>query len=436
MRRICLTLPTNRPCAAQVTALKAEAAYGAETFGAEVHVLILDSADEAARHDHARAVRAGGTPDGVVVRHLDEAAQRAALVDIIGRANAGAADRLLGLMLPRGVSYGACTNRAFLFAAALGCESVHRRDSDSGYQTWNGRTVFPLHHELAALGRRAGDVVATAARSTLRAADLGKPVSMVGGSFIGDYSVDIRDIRERDLGIYHEFVGLWAPSDWSAEQKRELAEQSFTGAGDESFTGDDTTLAHVDPMRVDMCNISFHGVHEDVPLPPATDTIGSDYFLIHLVHDSGLPGLLHNRHIVNAYTRERRTPAGFRAYQLRVVKFFLSMLYFNAIYARMAEAGGELLDEAHRARPALIARFARESAGLDRKANLERLEVLERCYRKLGGAHAELAGILASRRDALLDEAERDIRDFARLVDVWRPLVRAARAACPAELCG
>lgn len=62
---------------------------------------------------------------------------------------------MLDLMLPAGVSYGACTNRAFLIAAALGCDSVHRRDSDSTYQTLNGETVFPVHHELASLGKTA-----------------------------------------------------------------------------------------------------------------------------------------------------------------------------------------------------------------------------------------------------------------------------------------
>ncbi|MGX1633651.1 DUF6271 family protein, partial [Streptomyces albidoflavus] len=54
-------------------------------------------------------------------------------------------------MLPGGLSYGACTNRAFLIAAALGCESVHRRDSDSRYQTLAGHGFywFRLRKEAA-----------------------------------------------------------------------------------------------------------------------------------------------------------------------------------------------------------------------------------------------------------------------------------------------
>ncbi|WP_309505694.1 DUF6271 family protein, partial [Streptomyces phytophilus] len=39
MARICLTLPTNRACAATIAAVHEEAAHAAAHFGAEVHFL-------------------------------------------------------------------------------------------------------------------------------------------------------------------------------------------------------------------------------------------------------------------------------------------------------------------------------------------------------------------------------------------------------------
>jgi hypothetical protein len=189
-------------------------------------------------------------------------------------------------------------------------------------------------------------------------------------------------------------------------------------------------------MRVDMCNIAFHGVHEQVPLPPATDTIGSDYFLIHLVHDAALPGVLHNRNIVNFYTGERRTEAGFTAYQLRFVKFLLSMLYFNFVYEQMARSGGSLLDERGQVRASVVALLARESAGLDRSENIHRLDVLDAAYRRLGGRYAEFADLLRQRRARLLDEARGDIEDFALLVEAWEPLVRSAALTTVAPTSG
>ncbi|MEV1022033.1 DUF6271 family protein [Streptomyces sp. NPDC050264] len=427
MRRICLTLPTNRPCADTLSALGEEAAYAAETFDVEVRLLVLDSADAPAREQHRAVLRSLPADPRIAVHHLDEAEQRDFLRRAIARADTPKPDLLLDLMLPDRVSYGACTNRAFLIAAALGCDSVHRRDSDSRYQSVDGRPVFPVHHELRTLGRRAVDAAAMVDETVLATAHQGRSVAMVGGSFVGELSVDIAEIKALDPDVYADIVGLWAPGHWSDEQRKDLAAESFLGAGVEPFAHDRSLLTLVDPMRVDMCNIAFHGVHERVPLPPATDTIGSDYFLIHLVHDAALPGVLHNRDIVNFYTGERRTHAGFLAYQLRFAKFLLSMLYLHHVYERMAEAGETLLDGRGQVRADLVARLIRESAGLDRAENVRRLDVLDAAYRQLGDKYEELVDDLAVRRERLLDEARRDMEDFALLTEGWETLVHAAR---------
>ncbi|MET8803436.1 DUF6271 family protein [Streptomyces sp. NPDC004546] len=428
MNRICLCLPTNRACSATLTALHDEAAYAARRFGADVQLLILDSADHRTRAEHARVVAALRPAPGVTVHHFDEDAQRAFLRRTIERAGLAEPERLLHLMLPPAVSYGACTNRAFLLAAALGCHSLHRRDSDSTYQLHADQPVFPVHHELPWLGGPAAEATAAGLPTDLDPALLGRPVSLAGASFIGELSVDLGEIRHLDEGVYHDVVSLWAPGDWSEERKRHLVEESFTGAGTAAFTGDRATLTVVDPMRVDMCNIAFdRAIYERVPLPPATDTIGSDYFLLHLVHDAGLPGILHNRHIENFHTPERRTDTGFPAYQRRFVKFLLSMLYFHHVYDRMAGEGAGLLDERHRVRPDRIVEYLRASTGLDRTENIWRLDRVDTAYRKLGGRYATFADQLAAERERLWDEAESDMEDFAHLVEAWPALIKAAR---------
>ncbi|PKW10663.1 hypothetical protein SAMN05428944_2136 [Streptomyces sp. 1222.5] len=428
MNRICLCLPTNRACSATLTAVHEEAAHAARDHGADVQLLILDSSGDRTRAEHTRVVAGLRPVPGVTVHHLDESAQRAFLRRAVERAGPPEPERLLRLMLPPAVSYGACTNRAFLLAAALGCSSLHRRDSDSAYQLHDGRPVFPVHHELPWLGRPAAEAAAGGLRTDLDPAHAHRPVSLAGASFIGELSVDIAEIRHLDAGIYHDVVSLWAPGGWPEERTRHLVEESFTGAGTAPFSGDRATLTRVDPMRVDMCNVAFdRAVYERMPLPPATDTIGSDYFLLHLVHDAGLPGILHNRHIENFHTPERRTDSGFHAYQRRFVKFLLSMLYFHHVYDRMAAEGAALLDERHRVRPGTVTALLRESAGLDRAENLWRLDRVDTAYRKLGGRYALFADRLAAGRDRLLDEAESDIEDYAHLTEAWPALVEAVR---------
>ncbi|TCO47354.1 DUF6271 family protein [Actinocrispum wychmicini] len=425
MREICLTLPTNRACATAIAAIAEEAAYAVEHFDVRVYVVVLDSSDEATFAEHAKVIDATSATPNVIVLHLDEADQRQFLRNVIRSAEVAKPDLVLDLMLPEALSYGACTNRAFLIASALGCDSVHRRDSDSDYQELNGRKVFPIHHELAAIGLRAADVAVNVTESLLDSDQLARTVAMVAGSFIGELSVDIDEIRQHAPDVYYDFVSLWAPGDSTDAQKQELVAESFTGAGTEPFTHDRSVLSIVDPMRVDMCNISFHQVHEDVPLPPATDTIGSDYFLIHVVHDAALPGVLHNRHIVNFHTPDRKTGPGFMAYQLRYTKFVLSMLYLHYVYTKMAE--GSLLDERGRVRASVIAEFVRESTWLGKDENVRRLDSLDRAYRKLGGGYTEFADTLVPRREQLLAEAQRDMEDFALLIDVWDQLVRASK---------
>ncbi|WP_097878019.1 DUF6271 family protein [Streptomyces sp. ms184] len=432
MRRVCLTLPTHRACTGTITAIAEEAAYGAREFGVELHLLILDSSPEPVLAEHRKAVAAlPGTP-GVTVHHLDEDEQRAFLRDVTARAagDSASADRLLELMLPSRVSYGGCTDRAFLIAQALGCTSVHRRDSDSRYQYADGEPVFPLHQELTYLGQRAHDVRKSATRSKLPPGSGDRRVAVAGGSFVGEMSVDVAEIRDLDPGTYGELVGLSLPEGSPEIWRNHLIDASFRGAGNGTFDGDQATLAPISPMRVDMCNVALdHEVYRRVPLPPATDTIGTDYFLLHLTHDARLPGLQHNRHIVNFHTEERRTDAGFLAYQVRFAKFLLAKAYLNTVYARTTAAGDALLDAEGRIRASAVAGFVRDSVDLDRTDVARRLDVIDRAYRRLGGRYTTVADALTDGRSRLLDEARDDMADFAHLMDHWEALTGASAEA-------
>lgn len=431
MKKVCLALPTNRPCAETILALHGEAAWAAARFPAEIHVLIIDSCDPADFADHAEVVRRLPAVAHVIVHHLDEDRQRQFLRKVIEHAQVPDPEHVLDLMLPDGLSYGACTNRLFLIASALGCASVHRRDSDCGYQTTgDGETIYPIRHELALLGARAADAAADVTKSILDQALAERPVSLVGGSFIGEMSVDVAEIRSLDPEVYYDVIGLWAPIGWGDPVRRRwLVNRCFVGAGTEPFTEDRTTLGSFDPYSVEMSNIALaREVYERVPLPPARDTIGTDYFLIRLVHGAKLPAAVHNRHILNYYTPERRTDEGFLDYQFRFTKFLLSMLYFNFVYAGAAEAGVRLLDDGHHVRADLVADLVRQSLPLGRADNRHRLAVIDSGYRKLGGRYAAFADRLAARGPGLLDEACADMADFALLLDSWGPMIKASDA--------
>lgn len=427
IRRVCLALPTNRECAATISLLAKEADYAVRHFGVEVYLLILDTCDGEALSKNVQAIRELPRYKNVIPVHLNSVAQKHHLQKIIDCAGINSGDRIMDLMLPDGVSYGACTNRAFLIGRSLGCDSIHRRDSDSRYQVVNGATVFPIHQELISLGKRASDAKAAVSEVLLDSIHESKPVSMVGASFIGEMSVDIGEIHALDPEIYYDIVSLWADNHCLPEERRKLVDVSFKGAGTDKFLRDWSTLSIVDPMNIDMCNISFYQVHEDVPLPPATDTIGSDYFLMHAVECARLPGVHHNRHIENFYTPGRKTDAGFMAYHMRLTKFFLSMIYFHDIYKNMERAGKTLLGQEQRISISPIIEMAQQSLKLDKRENVHKLNVLIDAYTRLGGRYASFAELIAGQRHQLLLKAEQDINDFSVLMEAWASLMNASK---------
>lgn len=429
MQRVCLALPTMRPCPDTIAELAEEAAYAVANFRVEVHLLILDTTDAVGFAENAGAVAALEPTPGVVVHHLGEARQREFLRRVSERSGAADPELLLDLMLPRAVAYGSCVNRLFLGAAALGCTSAHLRNDDADFQVVDGRKVFPIHHELLSIGRPAGEAVAGVSRSELEPADADKPVMLVSGSFIGELNVDIGEIHELDPAVYRDVVRLWTPPVWSEEERDAMVDVSFKGAGSEPFGTDESVLGVPDIWDVYMCNIALdHRAYEVLPLLPSTETIGSDYALLHALVHSRLPGVVHNRHIVNYYTPERRTGDGFVSYQMRFVKFLLSMLYLYPVYGGMIDLGRGLLDERNGLKVGPILDLARGSVDWDRAGNVHCLDVLDRSYRKLGGKYAELADVVAGRREQLLDEARRDAERWAVLIEAWAPMVAAARA--------
>ncbi|MFJ6619454.1 DUF6271 family protein [Kitasatospora sp. NPDC091335] len=429
MQRVCLALPTMRPCPDTIVDLAEEAAYAVENFGVEVHLLVLDTTDAVEFAKNAGAVAALEPTPGVFVHHLGEAQQREFLRRASVRSGAADPELLLDLMLPRAVAYGSCVNRLFLGAAALDCTSVHLRNDDADFQVLDGRKVFPIHHELLSIGRPAGEAAAGVSRSVLDPADADKPVMLVAGSFVGELCVDISEMHDLDPAVYREVVRLWAPPVWSDEEKDAMVDVSFKGADSEPFSTDESVLGVPDIWDVFMCNTALdHRAYEVLPLLPSIETIGSDYVLLHALVHSGMPGVVHNRHIVNYYTPERRTGAGFIAYQTRFVKFLLSMLYLYPVYGGMIDLGRGLLDERHGLRIEPILDLARGSVDWDRAGNEHCLDVLDRSYRKLGGKYADLADAVAGQRQQLLDEAQEDARRWVVLVEAWAALVAAARA--------
>lgn len=433
MKKICLSLPTNRRCVEAITLLAEEAKYAIDTFSVDVCLLVLDTSKKSDLLDNRNAILSVGSIPGLQVIHMDEQEQATHLRAIIDASNGDEkgnlnTEELIQLMLPQSVSYGACTNRAFLLAKALGCTSVHRRDSDSCYQKYNGQYMFPIYHELNSIGQVASSCVEKVTEHTLSGSLNDKSVAMVAGSFIGEMSVDLAEIQSIDATAYHSLVALWADSETTDEQKKELVQVSFKGAGTERFKQDYSLLGVVDPMRIDMCNICFFGIQEQLPLPPVTETIGSDYFLMHVLKHTQTPGVYHNRHIENYYTKERKTDEGFMKYHARYVRFLMSMPYLHCIYSSLQECGEQLLTESGRINITKLTNFIEQSLNLGDEENRQKLTIAYQTYQRLGGRYAEFAKTIPALCEQWQQKTEQGFKDYIHLILSWRGLMSSAES--------
>ncbi|WP_282204325.1 DUF6271 family protein [Kitasatospora fiedleri] len=142
-----------------------------------------------------------------------------------------------------------------------------------------------------------------------------------------------------------------------------------------------------------MCNLALsRELYGRVPLPPATETIGTDYFLLHVAQHAALPGVLHNRHIVNFHTGERRTDSGRLAYHLRLAKFLLLSGRLGDLYTAMPRP-----DRPCSPSPDGWPPWSRDG-GRPRPDDPRRLATVEHAYRRLGPAWTPVADALAAHR--------------------------------------
>lgn len=430
-RRVCLAIPSNRECRAAIAALANEAAAVAHVPGLNVLVLISDTSGAADLAANTEQVQQSRIESGQKLIHLSAADQTSFLQRMLAASELESAvcQRLQALLLPHAVSYGAATNRLFLFAASLDCESVHRRDSDSHYLHKDGLPRFPLQQELRFLGRESHHLGDEVNQVDAHLPEQACPVMMVGGSYSGEASIDIMPMYQANPALCHEILGLWAERGMSAAEKQVFNDRMFLRRKHDAFEHDLAilTTADADERPVDMCNVSFYAIHEQVPLPTAPGTIGADYFLIDLLRALALPVVHHNRNIVNYYTAERRTEAGFIDYQTRLARFYLYMSYAHEIVAGLSAAPGRFIDSQWQIEHAQLADLIEQASTCCDQENAEKLDVLCRALPQFGPAYTVVAREIDAQRTALLTQAKQDMLDFAFLVRHWPRLIQSSK---------
>lgn len=304
-------IPTNRDSTIAVRSYFEEVQFLRGLSDAPVYFALIESKDDQAARTNAEEVsrlnievsaRGHATEAGVI--HFTVDRQHTFLENVIQRAGfiQDEAERLLALLLPEGIAYGAGPNKAALMAAALGVDVLHRRDSDTAPDMWQGKALFPSEIEYALIGRTLSDVADRI--DEFGHFDPSSTIYFVASDYQGDLPVDRLELAElsEDLLIDHE--RLEHPA-WTLAQLRESAKSYYLERNSIPYSHDSISIDTTGQTELGVSCV--FRLFRDLPEMPLQDTLGCDYMQKNLLYRVDWPIVYHNRRVTHRYSAERNT---------------------------------------------------------------------------------------------------------------------------------
>ncbi|MGH3936171.1 MAG: DUF6271 family protein [Pseudonocardiaceae bacterium] len=434
MTRI-LYVPTNRSCVPAISSGTAECAtLAAETH--EEHLFLLVEHDDGDRiSEHSAALDEDRSRHGVPVLHLTVSAWRRVLSGILAESGLDAADRdRAGNLLTRqGVAYGVGPNKAFLVSAALGVDTVHRRDSDHLPDTRDGGPTYPGLLETRAIGRPVREVSPITNADAVPPEQWDQIVLFTGSGMFGDPPHDRQELIAAGEEFGVRVLGLSSP--WMSPENL-LRDVRGYFVGESTIRYDDDFYAIDDSGRTELGVSCQRRIFLELPEMPIPNTLGCDYFQKNLLYQLDRPVMFHSRKMRHSYDA-RRAESSVESY----VDYSMRDLRYVVLWPIWSRHNENI-----RANPAT---FLRPDGSIDadryvasfRSALAEKLPEAKGVGLKFAqvyrDAAAQVDGTRAARLSAVAAEAERldveivgqisdGIEEFCWLTERWGALVRAA----------
>jgi hypothetical protein len=318
-------MPTNRPSMSAARYAMQECAVLQELSGQE-HLFVLVEHDQSPHAgEHAEVLAQGATEYRVPTLHVTTERWNEILDRILREVPGAEAerDRFLRLLSPGGVAYSAGPNKAFLIAAALGVDTIHRRDSDHIPDLREDGPAFPGVLESGVIGRLLGEVSPVTNLATARVDRSDEPVYFVGSGMFGDPPHDRRDLLSLDSRYVAQIEQLSSPD----ESLDDLLAEVHTYFVDEPATRYEDDFYELDRTgRTELGVSCLWRVFLELPEMPIHDTLGCDYFQKNLLYQLSRPVLFHSRKMRHEYDSERARGFGldrFVDYSMRDLRYLI-----------------------------------------------------------------------------------------------------------------
>lgn len=321
-------IPTNRLCVNSLESLLTEIILVEDKYDIEMKVVLIDSSHPKYASENREALLRMAenfkksqayffTPE-----YLDAICE-----DTVNNVCPDEKDILLRLLTGRKYSYGMAANRTFLVAALFDCDYLHRRDSDTFIQHLDdGRILSPLEIELKFLGRNILTLKDLVDDSYLFSSD--ETVYMVGGGYKGNWAIDYEDLVE-DIDSLNKLIHLAKPS-MSCDEIKDYVNRKYINGCKEKYEND--ILSFSLSKFIDVGNFSLYKIYNFLPVSPAVETSGTDYFFHGILEQLGKPKLYHNRRVIHKYDSDRYDDNSLNSYHLSKAKARCLALYDNLLF--------------------------------------------------------------------------------------------------------
>ncbi|MGI9001656.1 MAG: DUF6271 family protein [Pseudonocardia sp.] len=437
MTRI-LYIPTNRLCVPAIGSATAECAALVGETGEEHIFLLVEHDNDDRIAEHSAALDEDRARHGVPVLHLTVDAWRRVLSAVLAESELDAADRdRAGTLLSRqGVAYGVGPNKAFLVAAALGVDTVHRRDSDHLPDTRDGGPGFPGLLETRAIGRSVREVSSIANADAVPREQWDQTVLFVGSGMFGDPPHDRQELIAAGEEFGVRVLGLSSP--WMSPENLVRDVRGY-------FVGESTIRYDDDHYEIDESGRTELGVScvrrmfLELPEMPISDTLGCDYCQKNLLYQLARPVVFHSRKMRHSYDDRRRESAveSYVDYSMRDLRYVVLWPIWSRHNENIrADPAGFLRPDGSLDADRYVASFRSalaEKLPEAKGVGLRFAQVYRDAAAQVDGTHATRLSAVATEAERLGDEVARQVGDgveeFCWLVERWGDLVRAAAQA-------
>lgn len=195
-------------------------------------------------------------------------------------------EKIINLLVGETFSYGKMMNRIAIIANLLGCNYIHRRDSDTRPQLFQNMSVSSLEIELKLLGSYWEN----------------KQIFMVGSSYVGDWGIDYSELSD-DMNLLKKLFKL-SKSNYTEEQLEDYIINKYINGSSDFYHGIDY-YSFQQNNYIDAGNYSLYKIFNFIPVNPAINTSGTDYIYHELLEIYDYSKLFHNRRVVHEYSKNR-----------------------------------------------------------------------------------------------------------------------------------